>query len=128
MDENCSVFGTLPRNNPTSFLTAVENRVVGSHMENGGGAVVVGSPTDWNPSVEGGLPGTRKASGFRGVAPRTTRRRLLQVGVAWSRSQELQPRRVHHEILGLSKLATRRKSAHCVYSESIKPDKGTFYL
>lgn len=128
-EENCPGFGTLSRNNPTtSFPTAVENRAVGSHMENGGRGVAVGSPSDWNSSIEGGLAGTRKSSGFRGVAPRTTRRRLLQVGVAWSRSQELQPRRVHHEILGLSKLATRRKSAHCVYSESIRPDKGTFHL
>lgn len=126
-DENCPVFGTLPGNSQAGFPIAMESRAVGSHMENGGWGVVKVSPSDCNPNIDGGLPGTRKSSGFRGVAPRTTRRRLLQVGVAWSRSQELQPRKVHHEILGLSKLATRRKSAHCVYSESIRPDKGTFF-
>lgn len=67
--------------------------------------------------------GRRRYLEFRGEGqqvPRTVnKKRLLQVGVAWSRSQEFQPRKFHHDVLGFSKLVSRRKSYHCVYSENI---------
>lgn len=67
----------------------------------------------------------------QGHASRTTtarRKRVLEVGVAWSRSQELQPRKSHHDVLGFSKLATRRRSSHCVYSESVGPEHNAPYF
>lgn len=81
--------------------------------------------SEFEPNQTAAL-GCRRYLEFRGEgqAPRTVnKKRLLRVGVAWSRSEEFQPRKFQVDVLGFSKLVTRRKSYHCVYSENIGSEK-----